>query len=87
MFFSAASGTGSDFLRSTYIEVNEVGNVFWKASVENLEVWCDVSNIGSNNWPKDQHDCEVQLGFLAQQDKFLIKIDVVICGIFLIVSL
>ncbi|KAJ9599851.1 hypothetical protein L9F63_009891 [Diploptera punctata] len=59
-----AVGHGADILKHTGMMINSQGEVMWSPSTH-LEAWC---NLDVNQWPSDEHTCELQLGFWIQRD-------------------
>ncbi|KAJ4447965.1 hypothetical protein ANN_09975 [Periplaneta americana] len=58
-----AVGHGANILGHAGMTITSDGTVMWSPSVH-LEAWC---NLNLDRWPKDEHTCELQLGFWSQQ--------------------
>lgn len=57
-----AAGHGSGLFGETPVVANSDGSVTWSSPVH-LEAWCP-SDL--NNWPNDQHTCELTLSFASK---------------------
>ena len=64
IYLLSAVGHGADIFGHAGMVINSNGEVLW-SPLTHLEAWC---NLDVNEWPNDEHTCELQLGFWTQRD-------------------